>query len=122
MDQASYGRTMSSGKDFFDKIMSLPVLNICEPFYRKHKEVLLYLFFGGVSFLLNIVLFALLNVKFGMNELVANVICWVACVLFQFFTNRIWVFDGRTDTAKGFLNQMTAFLGAGCSLGLWKRP
>lgn len=27
-------------KDIFDKLMHLPVLNIFEPFYKKHKEVL----------------------------------------------------------------------------------
>ena len=32
-------------KDIFDKIMSLPVLNIFEPFYKKYKDALLYLFF-----------------------------------------------------------------------------
>ena len=38
-------------KDIFDKIMSLPVLNIFEPFYKKYKEGLLYLFFGGLVYL-----------------------------------------------------------------------
>ena len=28
-------------KDIFDKLMHLPVLNILEPFYKKHKEVLM---------------------------------------------------------------------------------
>lgn len=37
-------------KDIFDKLMHLPVLNIFEPFYKKHKEVLMYLFFGGLTF------------------------------------------------------------------------
>ena len=32
-------------KDIFDKLMHFPVLNILEPFYKKHKEVLMYLFF-----------------------------------------------------------------------------
>ena len=39
--------------DIFDKLMSLPVLNIFEPFYKKNKEILLYLFFGGLTFLLS---------------------------------------------------------------------
>ena len=45
-------------KDIFDKLMHLPVLNIFEPFYKKHKEVLMYLFFGGITFFLNIALYA----------------------------------------------------------------
>ena len=48
-------------KDIFDKLMHLPVLNIFEPFYKKHKEVLMYLFFGGLTFFLNIALYAWLE-------------------------------------------------------------
>ena len=48
-------------KDIFDKLMHLPVLNIFEPFYKKHKEVLMYLFFGGLTFFLNIALYAWLD-------------------------------------------------------------
>ena len=94
-------------KDIFDKLMHLPVLNIFEPFYKKHKEVLMYLFFGGLTFFLNIALYAWLDKGLGMNALIANVICWVVCVLFQYFTNRTWVFDGQVDSAAGFLKLFT---------------
>ena len=43
-------------KDIFDKIMALPGLNIFESIYYKYKEVLLYLFFGGSSVLVLIVI------------------------------------------------------------------
>ena len=88
-------------KDIFDKLMHLPVLNIFEPFYKKHKEVLMYLFFGGLTFFLNIALYAWLDKGLGMNALIANVICWVVCVLFQYFTNRTWVFDGQVASFFG---------------------
>ena len=35
----------------FDKLMELPILRIFNPFYKKYKEMLLYLFFGGLSFI-----------------------------------------------------------------------
>lgn len=41
---------MKEKRDIFDRLMHLPVLNIFEPFYKKHKEVLMYLFFGGITF------------------------------------------------------------------------
>lgn len=96
-------------KDIFDKLMHLPVLNIFEPFYIKNKEVLLYLFFGGLAFFLNLFLYILFAGLWGINELIANVFCWIICVLFQFFTNRTWVFDGATDTAVAFWKQMASF-------------
>lgn len=105
------GMDVEEKKDIFDKLMHLPVLNIFEPFYKKHKEVLMYLFFGGLTFFLNIALYAWLDKGLGMNALIANVICWVVCVLFQYFTNRTWVFDGQVDSAAGFLKQMASFFG-----------
>lgn len=98
-------------EDIFDRIMHLPGLRILEPFYIRHKEVLLYLLFGGLSFVLNIVLFAWLARVIGLNALVANVIDWFACVLFQYITNKLWVFDGKTDNAAALLKQIASFFG-----------
>ena len=61
-------------KDIFDKIMSLPVLNIFEPFYKKYKEGLLYLFFGGLTFFLSIFLFWFMDEVMHINELINNTI------------------------------------------------
>lgn len=98
-------------KDIFDKIMSLPVFNIFEPFYKEHKELLLYLFFGVLAFGVSIITFALFNVNFGINELMANVFSWIITVTFAFFTNRIWVFSSPTNGVKEFLKQMSSFFG-----------
>ena len=97
-------------ENIFDRIKHLPVLNIFEPIYKKHKEVLMYLLFGGLAFFLNIGLFSLINDS-GINELINNVICWVICVFFQFFTNRTWVFNGQVDNKADFIKQLTSFLG-----------
>ncbi len=97
--------------DIFDRIMRLPLLRLFEPFYRAHREVLLYLFFGGLSFVLNIALFVILNGLLHINELIANVFCWIACVLFQYVTNKTWVFDGKTGSTKELLKQMSSFFG-----------
>jgi putative flippase GtrA len=96
-------------KDIFDKIMSLPVLNIFEPFYKKYKEALMYLFFGGLTFFLSIFLFWFMDEVMHLNELVNNTIDWVICVAFQFFTNRTWVFDGKVETKGAFLKQAASF-------------
>lgn len=96
-------------KDIFDLIMSLPILNIFEPFYKKHKEGLLYLFFGGLAFFLSIFLFWLFISPFKLNELIANILCWFLVVYFAFTTNRIWVFRAQTNSRKEFFIQMKNF-------------
>ena len=98
-------------KDIFDKIMSLPVLNIFEPFYKKYKEMLLYLFFGGLTFLISVGSYSVANITFGINELLANIISWIIAVFFAFFTNRVWVFEGKTNGVKEFFIQMINFFG-----------
>ena len=48
---------METEKDLFDRIMDLPILRIFRPFYQKHKEVLLYLFFGFVTTVISVVVY-----------------------------------------------------------------
>ena len=96
-------------KDIFDRLMSLPLLRFFEPFYRRHKSVLLYLFFGGATTGVNWLFFWLFYGPCGMHELVANLLAWVLAVLFAFFTNRIWVFAAPTSGALAFLRQLFLF-------------
>ena len=96
-------------EDIFDKLMELPVLRIFQPFYKKYKEILLYLFFGGLSFIVSISTYAAFNVGMRINELVANVLSWVITVLFAFLTNRVWVFQSPTNGTSEFMKQMLVF-------------
>jgi len=87
-------------KDIFDKIMELPILNIFLPIYKKYKMPLLYIFFGCVTTLVNFVVYYVLNVLLGINELVSNGVSWVAALLVAFTTNRTWVFDSNDANIK----------------------
>lgn len=92
------------GKVIFDKIMKTSV-------YKRHREVILYLFFGALTFLVSVLSFALFHLAIGMNELLANIGSWIAAVLFAFFTNRSWVFSAPAETVSEFLRQAVSFLG-----------
>lgn len=98
-------------RDIFDKIMSLPVLRIFEPFYKKYKDILLYIFFGGLTTVVSFVSFWICCDFFGIHELISNTISWVASVTFAFFTNRIWVFCAPTNTWGEFFKQAAEFYG-----------
>ena len=103
---------MNNGKqDIFDRLMKLPLLRKAEPFYKKNKEILLYVFFGGFAVLLNIGLFQFFHEVLNINELISNAISWVLCVLFQYWTNSTWVFDGKAENRKALLGQMVSFFG-----------
>ena len=90
--------SMDREPDIWDRLVHLRVFRWFEPFYKKHKEVLMYLFFGGLAFFLNLFLYWLFVVVIGMNALIGNIFCWIICVLFQYVTNKSWVFGGRLFT------------------------
>ena len=83
-------------KDIFDKIMALPGLNIFEGFYQKYKEMLLYLFFGGMTAVISIGSYSYCDVGLGFDPLIANIISWILAVTFAYVTNKVWVFSVET--------------------------
>ena len=95
--------------DIFDRIMRLPLLRLLEPFYKKHKEGLLYLFFGGVTTLVSWVIFWLFEGPLGLNEHIANLVSWVVAVAVAYLTNRIWVFTAHATGLRAVLIEILAF-------------
>ena len=98
-------------QDIFDKIMSLKLFSFINPFYKKYKEALLYLFFGVLTTLINIVVFYLFTEIIPLDELIANVIAWIIAVLFAYITNRIWVFSSHCATKADFIKEILSFYG-----------
>lgn len=95
--------------DVFDRIMRLPLLNRLEPFYRAHREVLLYLLFGGLTFVISVASYALFVRVLRMDALIANVISWVLAVSFAYVTNRTWVFGSGAVGRESVLKEMGKF-------------
>ena len=60
-----------------------------------NKETILYLFFGVLATLLNIILFYFFVTQLKMSTFWGNLLDTVICILFQYFTNRIWVFKSE---------------------------
>ena len=50
---------------------------------EEFKELVLYTFFGNMTFVISIGSYAIFNVFFGINELIANALAWVFAVLFS---------------------------------------
>ena len=76
---------------------------------EEFKELVLYTFFGNMTFVISIGSYAIFNVIFGINELIANALAWVFAVLFSYVFNKKWVFNVVTQTKTAFLVQMFAF-------------
>ena len=89
--------------------------DFCFGIYKKYEEALNYLIWGFIAFVLNMVLFYLFEDILHIQELVANGIAWVICVIFTYFTNRTFVFKSQNkrtkDAGKEFIQFVSARLG-----------
>lgn len=86
--------------------------------WKKHREVLMYLIFGGlttavdwgVSYLLYFFWGAAIEETAVLVHL-ANTIAWAAAVTFAYVTNRIWVFESSRRGLLPILGEFASFAG-----------
>ena len=79
--------------------------------YKEYREIILYLIFGGLTTLVNFVIYAGCRF-FNIDEIAATVIAWIGAVLFAYLTNRGLVFQSQVRGAKAVIVEITAFYGA----------
>ena len=80
--------------------------------YRKNKEAVDYLFWGGVAFVLSTVLFYLFANVMDIYEQIANILSWIICVVFTYFTNRTFVFRSKVKGLKNIFKEFKDFVTA----------
>ena len=76
-----------------------------------NKETFLYLVFGVLVTLLNIILFYIFVTRMKMSTFYGNMLDTILCILFQYFTNRIWVFESKNkgkEAVKEFIQFILA--------------
>ncbi len=66
--------------------------------FLKYKEMVLYLVFGGLTTLVNIVTYALFAYVFNMGTVASTALAWIVSVIFAYITNKIFVFESKTDS------------------------
>lgn len=82
---------------------------------KKSREMFLYLLFGGLTTLVNIVTFYFLD-KTSLSTAISTTIAWFVSVIFAFFTNKIFVFESRN---KSFLKELISFFGCRVMTGVF---
>ena len=76
-------------------------------YLRKYREILLYLVFGVLTTLINIISFYLLSDILNINWMISNVAAWIISVLFAYFTNKKYVFESKN---KNVIKEFTSFV------------
>ena len=82
--------------------------------YRKHKEIVNYLIVGVLTTVVSLVVYygltlTVLDPEKAVQLQAANVISWIAAVVFAYFTNRRFVFESRS---QNMLKEAAAFFAA----------
>ncbi len=91
--------------------------------YTKYKEIINYLVFGVLSTVVNFVTYYITARFIGIDEVISSGISWFCSVTFAYITNKIFVFESKTNTSREFVKEMITFYlsrvlsGALCDVG-----
>ena len=79
----------------------------------KYKELIVYVIFGGLTTVVNLVVFTVSGMVLGDEKyLISNVIAWFAAVVFAYVNNKLWVFEIKSWDAKVLLKEVPSFFAA----------
>jgi len=105
-------------QDRSDPVFTMPIIGSLLDLYRKHKSVILYIFFGGLTTVVSVGSFIVFDAGLHLDPLVANLLSWVCAVSFAYVTNRIWVFHSQAKGAAVLKEVLSFFGGRVFTLGL----
>ena len=98
-------------------------MNQIKELYKKYKEVINYLIFGVLSTAVNYVSYFVVARVLGVDEVISNAIAWFCAVTFAYITNKLFVFDSKTEGVKATIKEAASFFlarvisGILCDLG-----
>lgn len=86
------------------------MINNLKEIFNKHKEMILYIFFGGLTTLINLISYFICYKQLGISNVVSNVIAWILSVVFAFNTNKIWVFESKSWKKEIVFKELISFI------------
>lgn len=82
---------------------------------QKNKEIIMYLVFGVLTTVVNIVVYYIFSNLLHMNYLFSNATAWFLSVLFAYVTNRKYVFDSKNNQ---IIKEAISFFGSRLATGI----
>lgn len=76
-----------------------------------NKETFLYLVFGGLTTVVDFVVYLLLT-NFSVNYMIANVVAWCFAVIFAYVTNKTFVFNSKSKDKETLFDEILDFVSA----------
>ena len=79
-------------------------------YFNKYREIILYLFFGGLTTLVNAIVHFGLSFGVGLDAWLAGAIANAVAITFAFFVNKIYVFASKQAGPAGVLREFALFV------------
>ncbi|MEY4665944.1 GtrA family protein [Weissella cibaria] len=76
-------------------------------FIKKHRSIISYIFWGGITTLISLGSYALFISLFHVDYQISNILSWILSVTFAFFTNKYFVFKSKSK--ENFFKELINF-------------
>ena len=93
-------------------------MNRIRALFIKHHDIIIYLIFGGLTTLVNFLVYFPLYNWVEMSGTLSNVIAWSVAVIFAFFTNKPFVFKSYDWSSKIVIPEFAKFISCRIGSGL----
>lgn len=90
-------------------ILDRKVNCMLENLFKKYKLVLLYLFFGGVTTVVNILIFYITFQILNLSTFTSTILSWLAALIIAFITNKQFVFQSVSWNNKIIFKEFMLF-------------
>ena len=84
------------------------LLNLIKKLYYDSR--IRYIFFGGLTTLVNIVVFGILEGPLGIDYKISNFFSVAAAICFAFVVNKLYVFQSKSNSFRDTLNEFVKFV------------
>lgn len=86
--------------------------------YFEYKEVINYLVFGVLAMFINFISYFIFARLIKIDEVVSSGLSWFCSVLFAYITNKLFVFDSKTENKKELIKELISFFLARVASGI----
>lgn len=77
--------------------------------FIKYKAIILYLFFGGCTTLINIATYYIFAYILNMSTAISTFFAWFFAVVTAYITNKIWVFECKSWKREVLVKEIVSF-------------
>ena len=82
------------------------------------KEIILYVFFGVCTMIINMLAYALLYNYLHCSNVFSTAVAWFLAVIGAYVSNRLWVFESRGNGVKAVLREFAVFISCRIATGV----